>query len=87
MVVLEGDLAAVEAVGVGFDRHPEIAPDEVDLALADRDVDIGWGNPVPAAEGQEDLLELAAGLLASRLQAGGQASELRLSDCSPEFGG
>jgi hypothetical protein len=85
VIVLEGLAATVEGVAVRFDRDPEVAPEEVDLAAGNRDIDLGRGEIVPTAEPQEDLLELAAGLLAARLQPGAQALDLRLADHPPHL--
>jgi len=56
---------AVSGRAVGLDDQALLAPDEVTLVALDVHVHLGAGEVVPVAEGQEDLLELAAGAGAS----------------------
>jgi hypothetical protein len=59
-VILEGDLAAVSAVSVGFDHQPGSAPEEVDGEVADPDVDLRRRYAMAPAEVEEVELEVAA---------------------------
>jgi hypothetical protein len=61
MVVLEGDVAVVVLVAVGFDREVDGGPDEVDRDFPDAEVDHGRWDAMALAEGEEVALEVAAG--------------------------
>lgn len=63
VVVLERNRAAVVVEEVGFDRDLLFGPKEVDLPLADLDVDRGAGQGVARAEAQEVELEVGASSL------------------------
>ncbi|MGE0068059.1 MAG: hypothetical protein AB7T48_11985 [Solirubrobacterales bacterium] len=58
MVALEGDGAPVVVEEVGFYCDLLGAPDEVDLPSADPDVDLGAGEGVAGAEGEEGELQV-----------------------------
>ncbi len=60
MVVLEGCLAAVVEVAVGFDHDPPVSPKEVNEIRTDPDVDLRARQPMAATEAQEVPLQVAA---------------------------
>lgn len=80
VVVLEGGGAAVVAVAVGFGDDSLPAPEEVDLARADSNVDLGPGQPVARAEPEEEVLQLTPRPLARLREPDRQSEHLCLAD-------
>ena len=69
MVALELRRCAMAAVAVDFDYHPAVEPDRIDEPPFEHHVDGGDGDAVALAQGEERVLELAAGVGVRRLVA------------------
>ena len=67
-VPLEGGAVAVVGEAVRLDDQGAVTPEKVDLVGSEPRVDLGLGEAVAAAEGEEAALELAAGQLVGAAQ-------------------
>jgi hypothetical protein len=82
MILLERERSPVVSIAIRLHDDTGVTPEEIDLQTGDLDVHLGGREAMTAAEGEEQVLELAAGGWSLRCFV---ALELCLSQCPSVF--
>jgi hypothetical protein len=82
-VGFESRATAVVAIAVSLDDQAAVPPQKVHEEGTNPDVHCGWRDAVPAAEAQEETLELAAGSIGVATDL--ESQDLRLANRPPDL--